>query len=123
VFKFNPSAAMRWLRALVLITLATVVPTVAQARLYGQAREVFIEGSFRKCVESSKRNDVARNLPANIVSRLCTCTVNYTADRLTNQDAAIGTYGNRAEKGQIDRKSEAFNRAGMQTCKQMGRRS
>lgn len=109
--------------AMALGAVLVIIPSLAEARLYGQAREVFIEGSFRKCIESSRRNDLARNLPPNIVSRLCTCTVNYTADRLTNRDAAIGTYGNRAEKAQIDRKSEALNRAGMQTCKQMGRRS
>lgn len=103
--------------------LATLLPQFAEARLSGQAREVFIEGSFRKCVESSKRNHVARELPANIVSRICGCTVNYTADRLTNRDAAIGTLGNRAEVAEIDRKSTALNRAGLRACKEMHRAS
>ena len=123
VFKCTPSAAVRWLSALPLSVMTVVVPTTGQARLEGPPRADFIKGNFQKCVEASKRNAVARTLPANIVTRLCTCASNYTADRLTLEDLAIGTYGNRAELAQIDRKSSAIQRAGIQTCKERYRNS
>jgi hypothetical protein len=117
------SAAMRRQSALVIGIVLAIVPSVAEARLEGPPRVDFMGKNFASCIKASKGHPVARNLPPDIVSRICTCSANYAADRLTGEDAAVVTYGNRAERTEVLQRARAFSHTGLQICKRQHKAS
>lgn len=105
--------------AVVLALGLAMTASAAEARLEGRMRADFLRGNFANCERAAK---ASRTGQTSIIDRLCTCSANYAADRLTPGDSASLKFGNRAERMQIHRKIKAFSQQGLNQCKAKARR-
>jgi hypothetical protein len=96
--------------------------SAAEARLEGRMRADFLRGNFANCERAAKGSPTGQTVLPSIIDRLCTCSANYAADRLTPGDSASLKFGNRAEQMQIHRKIKAFSQQGLNHCKARARR-
>ena len=110
------AAALRRSGTAFLIIGCVMATSAAEARLEGRMRVSFVKDNFAKCVMSSKRNATGRDILPSIVTRVCTCSADYVADRLVPGDIASVRLGNRAERRQIFDKMGSLSDRGLQTC-------
>lgn len=116
-------AAMRRPGAVVLGLGLAMTASAAEARLDGRMRADFIGRNYDNCIKVGTSSAIGRDVLPSIIDRLCTCSANYAADRLTPGDAASLKYGNRSERMQIHQKARAFSMQGLDHCKAKARRA
>jgi hypothetical protein len=120
---YHAAAAVRRGSAFALAIGLVMTASKAEARLEGAMRADFLRDNFGRCVRAAKDHPTAREILPSIISRICTCSSNRVADRLSPAHRASYEMGNRAERKQLYLKLTSYNNAALRHCMDQARRA
>ena len=68
----------------VSISTLSLVPVCAAEGLIGAERSNFVKGSYESCLKAWAASPDSASLPADMGGKICTCTANRHADKITS---------------------------------------